>query len=54
MVEELVANTRDDGTTWMNYCWDIRNDLQDWIMRRKSDFRDWKWNTNPRFWHMNF
>ena len=24
-VEELVANTRDDGKTWMNYFWDIRN-----------------------------
>ena len=24
-VEELVANTRDDGKTWMNYCRDIRN-----------------------------
>ena len=24
-VEELVANIRDDGKTWMNYCWDIRN-----------------------------
>ena len=24
-VEELVANTRDDGKTWMSYCRDIRN-----------------------------
>ena len=24
-VEELVANTREDGKTWMNYCRDIRN-----------------------------
>ena len=24
-VEELVANTRDDGKTWMNNCRDIRN-----------------------------
>ena len=26
-LEELVSNTRDDGKTWMNYCWDIRNDF---------------------------
>ena len=24
-MEELVANTRDDGKTWMSYCRDIRN-----------------------------
>ena len=24
-VEELVANTREDGKTWMNYCRDIQN-----------------------------
>ena len=53
-VEELVANTREDSKPWMNYCRDIRNHFRGLDNDKENNFRDWKWTTNLKFWHMNF
>ena len=52
-VEELVANTRDDGKTWMNNCRDIRNHFTGLDNEKEKRLQGLEREYYPKFWHMN-
>ena len=43
-VEELVANTRDGGKTWMDYCQNIRNHFSELDKEKEQRLQGWEMN----------
>ena len=52
-VEELVANTRDDGKTCMNYCRYIRKHFTGLDNEKEKRLQGLEREYYPKFWHMN-